>query len=319
MKILILLLVSLGLFIFLHTYRPPAENLLWRSITNTGHVPLFGLLSLIFLGLSSLLLKKWIRRRLSHYLTALAAVFISGLGSEAVQMVGPRDADLGDLLLDLAGAFIFLGFYATYDRQLKGFWEGLRSGAYRIILRTVTAVLFAALISPPVIWSIAYIDRSNKFPVICDFESYWDRMFLSAQEADLEVVAAPEGMGNLGGDRVGRITFNPGKYPGLEVIEPYPDWRGHEYLRFEVFSELDSLVNLALVIKDAHHNSEYYDRFNRRLVIRPGSNLIEIPLEEVRDAPRNRRTDMRNIASVQVFMYDISREYVLYLDNFAVR
>jgi hypothetical protein len=218
-------------------------------------------------------------------------------------------------LRDLAGVLLFLGFYATFDRRLKYFWERLNSGAYRIILRVVTILVFLVLSSPPVIWSLAYLERNDKFPVICDFESYWDRMFLKTEGSEMEIVQVPESMNGLGDGMAAGITFKPGEYPGLEIIEPYPDWRGYEYFEFNVFSELDSLVNLAVVIKDKHHNNEYYDRFNRRLDIKPGLNEIKIPLDEVRDAPRNRQTDMENIASVLIFMYNISRGYVLYLDD----
>ncbi len=312
-RILLLILLFAALLVFLYFYRPPEDNILWRSISNTGHVPFFGLLSLIFLSLSSMLLRK--KSRLHHYLLAFAGASLIGLFSEAIQILGPRDADLGDFLRDLAGILLFLGFYATFDRGLKYFWESMSSGAYKIILRIVTLLIFLSLISPPVIWSLAYLERNDKFPVICDFESYWDRMFIRTQQAEMEIMQVPDTMDGMGDDMAARITFKPGEYPGLEIIEPYPDWRGYGYFQFEVFSELDSLVNLALVIKDTHHNNEYYDRFNRRLVIKPGLNKIKIPLDEVKNAPRNRQTDMKNIASVLIFMYNISREYVLYLDD----
>jgi hypothetical protein len=116
-----------------------------------------------------MLLRK--KSRLHHYLQAFAGASLIGLFSEALQILGPRDADLGDFLRDLAGILLFLGFYATFDRRLKYFFESMSSGAYKIILRIITLLIFLSLISPPVIWSLAYLESNDKFPVICEFES----------------------------------------------------------------------------------------------------------------------------------------------------
>jgi hypothetical protein len=318
-KAIVLFLVCTGLLIFLHEYRPPSNDSLWNAILNTGHIPLFGILSLLCLGLSSIVFKNRMRKRLYHYIIAFTAASTAGLVSELLQIAGPRDADVGDFLRDLAGIILFLGFYATFDKRLEVWREKLNSIVYKVAFRITAAVLFLVLISPPVMWETAYMERDSKFPVLCDFGSVWSRMFLRTQDAEMEIVSAPPEIASTKNDKAAMLTFKPAEYPALRIREPYPDWRGYDYLEFRVFSDLDSQVNLVLVITDIHHNNEYNDRFTGVFPIRPGPNLIQVPFERIRNAPTERKLDMANIASVLVFMYQTDREYVLYISDFQLK
>jgi len=133
-----------------------------------------------------------------------------------------------------------------------------------------------------VAWGGAYLYRDWNFPLICGFESIWENRFLNTRDADIERSRPPENWGSSDDRHVGKVIFFSGRYPGLEIQEPYPDWTGFDFFGFEVFSEMDTTLNLTVRIEDFYHNDEYADRFNRTFIIEPGFNKISIPLDEIR-------------------------------------
>jgi hypothetical protein len=164
--------------------------------------------------------------------------------------------------------------------------------------------------------AIAYLGRDAAYPRICGFEAAWEGKFVSAHEADLEKTQPPEGWGRKPSDRVGHVVFRPGAYPGLSIGEPHPDWRGFEVLVFDVYSELPEPVELVLRIHDRDHNDNYWDRFNRTLVIHPGASRISIPLRDVQTAPRGREMDMSRICGLVLFADHPREPFDLCFDDF---
>ncbi len=95
----------------------PGDTYLWREIINTGHTPLFGILSLLILGLCFLTIGKKISNQYIHYLIALIATTSIGIITEIIQIYGPGDADISDLIRDILGAVSFLGFYMVLTEK----------------------------------------------------------------------------------------------------------------------------------------------------------------------------------------------------------
>lgn len=73
-----------------------------------------------------------------------------------------------------------------------------------------------------------------------------------------------------------------------------------------------------LRVHDRAHRHEEQDRFNTRLIIRPGNNAISVPLQVISAGPLTRRMDTSAIVSIVVFMYQTSRPATLYFDDFRV-
>ena len=111
-----------------------------------------------------------------------------------------------------------------------------------------------------------------------------------------------------------RVDFYPARYPGVS-IEPAPNWTGFQYLRLEVYLAADRPFDLTIKIFDAEHNGDIDDRFNRTLLLRPGANFVEIPLEEVSNAPIERQMDLRRIRSLSIFAVSLEEPRTLYFDN----
>ena len=300
----------------------------WGEAENWGHLPLFGVLALILLGVSRGLFPTRGREGLRHYLLAFAGAALLGALSELLQGLAERDLSAGDWARDLAGAALFLGLAASFDLRspMQRLSPGLRHG-----LRAALVAAFLATGLPVAAWALAYAERDRAFPLLLDFESSWEssweRRLLTLQSAELIAVPPPAGWpADARGARVGKLTFSPEAataaeftgYSGFFIDEPYPDWRGYRVLSFLVFSELSEAVPLSLRIEDVQHqtNNTAPDRFNLEIVARPGLQEIRVPLEAVARAPATRRMDMSAVRIVHLFVIQPKVAFSVYVDAF---
>jgi len=301
--------------IVLEKFEVPLDTFFWRSVFDVGHIPLFGIISIAFLGLSQTL---WVRRfsnPLVHYVIALCLTGLLGLITEIIQYFTPRDADIRDLVNDGLGAICFLGLHLTFDRRLPGSGISLsRNRKYIIRFAVVTLGIIALM--PTLNWIGTYINRNINFPEICTFESAWEQKFIFVDNASLSIIPAPKNFGGTKNNYVGRVDFKKHYYSNLYIVETYPDWTGYDYFSFSIYSENTEVVNIELRINDKKHNNNYNDRFNRTFSIKSGNNNISIPLEDIAKAPESRFMDMQNMYLIVLFSAQPENEFTLYFDNF---
>lgn len=316
-SIILLIFAIFGIILTLYKLKLPDDTYLWREIHNTGHTPLFGILSLLILGLSLLILGNRILKRHLHYLIALIVTVLIGIITELIQIYGSGDADVSDLVRDIIGVISFLGFFMVYDRKMIVFW---RKCSKKRILTLIGAFLLLVLSLIPVsLWAWVYHQRNQAFPQILGFESHWERKFIRTQHSKLTATYPPPGWQNPVSHHVGQLTLSTDTYPGFSIEEPFPNWTGYELLSFTVYSELDTTVNLTIRIEDFHHNSLYEDRFNYAVSIDPGMNRILIPLEKVREAPASREMDMAAIRAICLFTVRPGEDFTLYIDDLQLK
>ena len=281
-----------------------------KAIKNAGHVPLFGIMSLVLLGMSSVLLKKRIHKRRWHYLIAFLMTGLVGFLSELFQKFTPRDADFWDIMRDAAGAAIFLLVWMTFDgrmhEKMKQFGRWIRP----VIWLTVLVIVLIAA-SPVLQWSIAYKHRSDIFPVLCSFETDNETKFFDTCRSHLKTVATPSGWKNSSTGRVGRWNIPAESWPQV-YLEPYPDWRGYKALAFETFLPGDTIVKAYVRIADYTRDGTEYKRL---ITIYPGESEFSISLHEVEKASGGRRLDMSNIRVVYLLFERTTAPITLYVDN----
>lgn len=279
----------------------PGSSLLLGELQNFGHTLLFGVLALLVLCTYRAIAPANARHPLWAYLAAGTGCLLAGGAVEGIQALTGGDADARDVVRDLAGILIALCAGAAFDPR---FVRPPRLSA-RIVLLGIALVLAVSSSWPLATLAWAHYQRARAFPVIIDPAAAWSAHYLrhihARQEGpdDVTACAAPAGSAGLS-----RLRLAPVRYAGISVIEPYPDWLGHEMLVFELYSVESVPFDLALRIHDARHDQDFSDRFNRRLTLKPGPNRFRIPLVEVRDAPAGRRMDMSNIAGVMLFLPD---------------
>ena len=312
--IVLLLIFVLGIVSVLFV-QLPGSSLLWRELQNTGHTILFAILALTFMGLLRGVAPSAVNKALVSYAIAGAVLVTAAVLTELGQLLTHREPSLNDMVRDMAGGLIGLGLYVSIDTCFialcRQYCYVLRIGAFML-----SCCLLAVSLLPLLQLALAYVQRNEAFPVVIDFQADWTKPFLQLNQAVLTRVAAPgsltSGKQHHDHQQVSELKLNRGHYPGISMIEPYPDWSAYNTLILDVYSLQAHALSLVLRIHDSQHNQEYSDRFNQTLTVMPGMNRFRIQLLSVQYAPVNRDMDMSHIASVILFAVNIDGAVKLY-------
>lgn len=314
MTIIVSIIALLGAVFVLDGVELPQQTRVWREFTNAGHAILFGVVAVVLLLLSRALFVRRNWKPVAHYWVALGGALILGLATEIGQIIGPRDASLGDMLNNALGAGAFLLFAATLDQSLRDRLINRRLVS-RNTVRVLALLLLAFAYLPFTILVLAHSRRQAQFPMISDFESFLDRRFAYGEDARLELVAPPPLWLSNTSCKVGKLTLLPGRISGLAIHYPFPVWTGYTFFAVEIYLEGSSGLTVNLRVDDTMHNFEHDDRFNRRIDLLPGLNRIQIPLSEIEFAPVSRRMEMNSIANIILFVSEIEAPAVIFVDD----
>ena len=134
--------------------------------------------------------------------------------------------------------------------------------------------------------------RNQNVPVLCDFDAFWSTRFVRTKDAQFHSGATEKG---------GELTFHAGEYPGLSVVDVYPDWREYDSLVISAFAGDTAPAYLALRIDDRAHNNRHTDRFTTELPLRPGHNRLTVSLDQVCRAPQTREMDLSRMTTIHLF------------------
>lgn len=281
----------------------PANNLWWREFFNSGHTALFALLSfVIYRQIKS---TAYFSNTVAVYPFVLFVGLLLGALAELLQNFVQREASLNDLYGDFFGLSAGLCLIAAYE--LKASRDRKTSV---ISLVAISGSLLLIGISPLIQLSWLYVERKNAFPVVMDFDANWASCFARFNNVDLLARTSLSRHKS-----VYPVQFNRGKYPGISVIEPEPDWSAYHSLRVNIFSGNKADVVLTLRVHDATHNQQFSDRYNKKLLIRSGMNEINIPLSRVAITPSGRDLDLQNVAGIILFMTKLEESVWLEVGN----
>ena len=290
-----------GLIIVSLLFMPMAAgNLWWREVFNSGHTILFLFISyILYFRLSATFRFK---NSAVIYLIVLVACLLLGIVIEVLQGLLQRETSVDDLYRNFYGIMSGLGL-VSLRRQ-------------KVLRNKILAVMFSLGFLLPGSCSLFqiswhYIQRANALPVILDFNAQWSDSFVRFNRAEMEISSGKAG----DKDRLFRIRFETGNFPGIDVIEPAPDWSAYRNLRFKVVSGSENNTNLFLRIHDKNHDDRYQDRFNQGLIIHPGLNEIVIPLADIEKGPVKRDLDLTNIAGLILFLSKVERPQLLEMSN----
>ena len=245
-------------------------------------------------------------------LSAVALLFLftgtalfAGVVIEWLQSFVHRDVELGDVLNSGVGAVLAVSFISKQVRQLT-LWKRLtwRMGA-----------LVVLLVVPWSIWSVfidAYTAR-QQFPVLCDFSTKLEMKRWHASRAMIYLQK------NLALQRPFlTIQFRPANYSTVSFNYFYPDWHGYKHLIIDLANPENSPLDVTLRMHDRlhkHSNFAYEDRFNRKIVIQPGEQLLDIALPDVEKAPASRKMDLRHMEEIGIFISNSKTYRMLYINK----
>lgn len=265
----------------------PGEFRLMYALQDSGHFLIFTLLTLLVLWLYGNNLNRSIWPLMSFAL-------LFGITIEAVQYPIGRDPSLYDILMDLlgiaAGGVLYCGF-------LK------RSFSSHLSILIVTLLALVAF-SQPIYWSLAYQVRIDQFPRLINPDNFFSRALIEGngggeiRHIDLPQDALIPADSNINSCVYVSLAESP--WPGVDMQEPEPDWRGYGYFELAIYSDQVADLPLTLRIHDQGHNRHYEDRYNRRLLVHPGYNHFILPMHEIEHAPSGRSMDLANISDVKI-------------------
>jgi len=281
----------------------PANNLWWREVFNSGHTVLFAILSFIIYRQIRAVTR--LSNGLAIYFFVLFVGMLLGILIELLQSLVQREISLNDLYADFFGLMTGLCVIAVYN---------LKKVQYKkltIVFFVITGTgFFLSGMCPLIQLSWHYIERFNAFPVIVDFDGNWSSSFVRFDNTDM--LPVPKSNQDR---KLFPVRFNRGKYPGISIVEPEPDWSNYQMLRMNIFSENENNTALVLRIHDDKHNQDFSDRFNEKLIIKPGLNEIEILLKQVKHGPINRELDLANVAGIVLFSNKPDEQIQLEVSN----
>jgi len=275
----------LAAVVFLET---PRGLEFFHVLQKLGHSVTFGIVALLVL---SLLRERRAGPRsiLADCTVAFGVTVALGAMTEVAQIFTHRDPAVIDVLRDSLGALAALG---------GALWMTSRSvsGALLCVASTILVLV------PMAVCVAAYANRDLRYPVLWQFSSKLDLYFARDAAPGLERTPEPTRWQRTPDEWALYIPLGSGDWPGVGLVEPYPDWTGHSQLLVEVTNPLPVTVQLTVRVEDRAHTQEYTDRFNADYVIAPSSRQrIRIELQRIAAAPRGRRMDMRHVSKIVLF------------------
>ncbi len=316
LALIALTITIVGAILIIFTLKLPHDTYLWRETQNLGHTPLFGIIAISILGILTAIRETNNQRRWLDYLLAIIGASILGAAVEIAQIWTPGDADIGDLLRDVAGIVSFLGFYLLIDNRIKS----IQGKPWRkLSILTVSILILGGAIYPVISLTVSYYERNRAFPQLIDFENRWENNFLKIRNVAWKRVDNTFDWPEAHGRKIAQITFYRATYPTFFIEEPYPDWSDFDTLSFGVYSTQDTTIRLTISIEDSGHNMKFEDRYNLNFKVLPGANSINISLTDIENAPTKRTMQMNAIRAIHIFAYKPPAPFSVYFDNFRLR
>ena len=290
------------LLLFVGFVSLPGNSLLWCELQNFGHTPLFGCIAVLCLYLLRQTDYFKHRHPLKMYFYAAMIALGLGAGIELIQLFTPRTASVIDFLRDALGIFSVLSVCIALDLRRQADKKHIKTIIWQAGLYLVALLLLVASLFPLLPVSIAYWQRNQAFPVIINFSKPWSEVFLHKQHVHMSIVDTPARLQTLNGRKIAEMKFDKtGRYQGIAIIDPYPDWSAYHHLSVKVYLLATSSIYLVLRISDQQHNQEYTDRYNHAYELKPGWNHLQVSLDKVKRAPAGRLMNMRHIHKLMLF------------------
>lgn len=255
------------------------------------------------------LLRKWnwLSRRsfVFQMIGLLGFTLVTGILIEFIQVDFNRLKEVGDLWRDIVGTLLGLILFSKSSSALpkniqKLMWTGI------VILVGVEFLAPARALTDEII-------AERQFPLLSGFETPFE---IDRWAADGELHRTSQQA--FTGKYSARVLLTTKLYSGISLNFFHRNWEEYRSLNLAIFNTQDTVLQMTCRIHDHKHilnGQAFIDRFNRRLLLVPGWNTVEISLVEVREAPSGREMDLKQIYNLGVFATRLKVPVVIYLDD----
>ncbi|MBU0993958.1 MAG: hypothetical protein KJ737_15800 [Proteobacteria bacterium] len=231
-------------------------------------------------------------------------VFFVGSLIEIIQIKFNRTACIADVIRDLKGSALSIAFLAPARRTISK--AILRFAQLSVVLIIIFEIYpLAITISDEVISKL-------QFPLIAGFETPFETSRLSNSKLKRDGSVAIEGKYSL------KVPLTKKKYSGVGFKYFPKNWKGYNYFHMSIYQTSANNINVTLKIYDLIHaktGRNYNDRYSKNIELKRGWNNIQVPLQEIVNAPIDRTMDLNHIHAFGVHAIDPSGKDVIYIDD----
>ena len=296
----ILIPVALLFGLLLFVGGPDAASLRsFRYIWGMGHVFCFALWSYFYL--------RWKPEQsfVRQLISVVVLVFLVGGSVELIQGQIGREASWVDLGNDVIGGLAAVIFFSAARKSLP-FW-GLKWLQALVVLLVVWSFLPVGrvIIDDFIAW--------EQFPLLSGFETPFEasRWNGSAHRKVVDDI-------HYTGHSSLQVQLSTHLYSGLGLKDFPRDWSDYSAVSLQVFNPDSENLKLHFRIHDRYHydhKNAYSDRFNTSFNLRPGWNHLQVALDKVAHAPKNRLLDLTQVTGMGVFVGRLPHQRTIYLDD----
>ncbi len=221
------------------------------------------------------------------------------------QSVSHRTFSLHDILRNIIGGIAAIVFLSPTRNALS-----------RILLytiQTIVSLLVLLQIYPLVRVLVDEVIAKEQLPILSNFETPFEiHRWRSHSIIAIDKETVREGSGSL------KIPLSTDEYSGASLAHFPSDWLKYKYFHISIFNTSQEPLKVILRIHDDQHitsGQSYWDRFNREFILSHGWNDINIPIEDIRNAPKNRVMDLLSVKNVGIFVVRLKTPKVIYVDD----
>ncbi len=278
----------------------PNNTYFWLEVYNWGHIWLFATVTLIFVWCFDQLRSSM---RFSKLLLISAALMIVLAAISELLQIGAvgRNADPNDFGRDVTGIIIAITGLAIWHQRRRG-----KQLNWRYVGPSLAAgTLILAAASWPVVSMLqAYNQREPALPVLFSPDLGWSRSFVRNVRSQLSYGRPPAGFDSFAGQYCLHVTTKPRRYSGAEFPDLHANWTGYGTLRVELFSGSKTSLPILIRLDASSYPYSSNDWANIDVRLEPGSNLVEIDLDQLKNAGTGAEFDRSHVYNIVIATFN---------------
>lgn len=274
-----------------------------HQLWNLGHVFLFLLIS--FYLYKKIFNRLTIPLYLEIFYITIFSIFI-GSSIEYIQYFTGRDKSYYDVALDVVGGLLGVAIFSTAVKNTRKITKIMIRGS----------IFFASIIIvyPMFVIVLDDINQKIEFPIL--FSNMHSRELSRITKENINIESINNALKDSRNGKLAKLTFLPGLYSTGVFATGIQDWSEYKDLNILLYNPRFQVTSVSIRIHDNEHSSFgnlYNDRYNQRSVLTAGWNEIVISLEHVKNAPFERKMDMKKIDQLILYKNGLKAPEILYL------